>query len=90
VFNQHSIPTSLGLSCYNPSWRIERKSYSKCSFFAQKYDCGIVYLMKKLVDVEVVELPPKDTTFPTASGIYAMYDKEGDLQYVDLMVSSFH
>jgi hypothetical protein len=41
--------------------------------------------MRKLVDVEDVELPPKDTTFPTALGIYAVYDKEGDLQYVGLM-----
>jgi hypothetical protein len=30
--------------------------------------------MRKLVDVEVVELPPKDTTF-----LIAVYDKEGDL-----------
>jgi hypothetical protein len=35
--------------------------------------------MRKLVDVEVVELPPKDTTFPTAPRIYAVYDKERDL-----------
>ncbi len=40
--------------------------------------------MKKLVDVEVVELPLDDMTFPTALGIYAVYDKEGDLQYVGL------
>jgi hypothetical protein len=32
-----------------------------------------------LADVEYVKLPPKDTTFPIALGIYAMYDKEGDL-----------
>jgi hypothetical protein len=41
--------------------------------------------MSKLADVEDVELPPKDMTFPTALGIYAVYNKEGDLQYVGLM-----
>jgi hypothetical protein len=41
--------------------------------------------MSKLADVEDVKLPPKDTTFPTTLGIYAVYDKEGDLQYVGLM-----
>jgi len=40
--------------------------------------------VRKLADVEHVELPPKDTTFPAAPGIYAVYDKEGDLQYVGL------
>jgi hypothetical protein len=40
--------------------------------------------VRKLADVEPVELPPKDTTFPAAPGIYAVYDKEGDLQYVGL------
>ncbi len=36
------------------------------------------------MDVEAIELPPKDMTFPTASGIYVVYGKEGDLQYVGL------
>ncbi len=42
-------------------------------------------MTRKLTDVEDVELPPKDTTFLATLGIYAMYDKEGDLQYVGLM-----
>jgi hypothetical protein len=41
--------------------------------------------MRKLANVEDVELPPKDMTFLATLGIYAMYDKEGDLQYVGLM-----
>jgi hypothetical protein len=40
--------------------------------------------MRKLLDVEAVKLPPKDMTFPIALKIYAMYDKEKDLQYVGL------
>ncbi len=79
-----SIPTSSGLSCCSFSWRVGRKSYSGCSFSAGKYNCGIVCSVRKLADVEHVELPPKDTTFPAAPGIYAVYDKEGDLQYVGL------
>ncbi|CAK9222616.1 unnamed protein product [Sphagnum troendelagicum] len=79
-----SIPTSSVLSCRSLSWRVGRKSYSGCSFSAGQYDCGIVCSVRKLADVEHVELPPKDTTFPAAPGIYAVYDKEGDLQYVGL------
>jgi hypothetical protein len=81
---RRSIPTSSGLRCCSLSWRVGRKSYSGCSFSAGKYDCGIVCSVRKLADVEPVELPPKDTTFPAAPGIYAVYDKEGDLQYVGL------
>ncbi len=33
---------------------------------------------EKVSGREVVELPPKDMTFPAALGIYAVYDKEKD------------
>ncbi len=82
MFNEYSIPTSSKLSYCSPSWRTRKKSYSRCFFSARKYDCGIVCLVRKLVDVEVVNFPPKDMTFPVASRIYAVYDKEWDLQYV--------
>jgi len=40
--------------------------------------------MKKLANVEAIELPPKDMMFLSALGIYAMYDNEEALQYVGL------
>jgi hypothetical protein len=84
VFNECSIPISSRSSYSSFSWRVRRKSYFECFFSAQKYNCGIVCSMKKLVDVEAIKIPPKDMTFPFAPKIYAVYDKEKDLQDVGL------
>ena len=40
--------------------------------------------VKKLADVESVELTDDVSVFPSAPGIYAVYDKTGSLQYVGL------
>lgn len=40
--------------------------------------------VKKLADVESVELTDDVSVFPSAPGIYAVYDKAGSLQYVGL------
>ncbi len=59
VFNECSIPISSRSSYSSFSWRVRRKSYFECFFSAQKYDCGIVCSMKKLVDVEAIKIPPR-------------------------------
>lgn len=64
------------------SWPIEVRASRAATQRAR----GVVSCsLKKLAEVEPVELTDDaSTSFPAAPGIYAVYDKAGDLQYVGL------